>query len=135
MSFDFSDITALLGEGIHEGDYVIFSGEAACAFYESGRLRAKAVVFDAITDIAPTAEIPLDNLRKLRQGAHIDEITTLFGCEGLEIMKINLSDEEESGVRRVLAWQTEEKISVQALFELDDGEWVLFAIVESPAPQ
>ena len=45
-------------------------------------------------------------------------------------MKINLADEENAGVRRVLVWKTEAGNVVQALFELDDNEWVLFAIAE-----
>jgi len=33
-------------------------------------------------------------------------------------------------LRRVLVWKTDENVVVQALFELDDNEWVLFAIAE-----
>ena len=60
----------------------------------------------------------------------IDDVTSAFGAEGLEIMKINLADEDDAGVRRVLVWKTEKNVVVQALFELDDNEWVLFAIAE-----
>lgn len=133
MSFMKEEIVNLFGEGVREGEYEIFSGEVMCAFYESGRLMAKGLVYEAVCDIAPVADIPLESLKKLKQGAMISEITELFGCEGIEIMRINLSDEENAGVRLVLAWQNAEKITVQALFELDDGEWVLFAVAESPA--
>ena len=60
----------------------------------------------------------------------IDEVTEAFAAEGLEIMRINLADEENAGQRRVFVWKTNDGTVVQALFELDDNEWVLFAIAE-----
>jgi len=113
-----------------EDGYFLYENSVLCAFYESGRLQAKTRVFESICDAAPVADIPLSKLSSYKQGMTIDEVTEAFGAEGLEIMRINLADEENAGQRRVLAWQTDAGIAVQALFELDDNEWVLFAIAE-----
>lgn len=113
-----------------EGGYFLLENEVLLAFYESGRLYAKARVFESAADIAPTANIPFNKLSSYKQGMTIDEVTSAFGAEGFEIMKINLADEDNAGVRRVLVWKNEENAVVQALFELDDNKWVLFAIAE-----
>ncbi len=113
-----------------EDGYYLLENEVLLAFYDSGRIYAKARVFESAADVAPTANLPLDKLSSYKQGMTIDEVTSAFGAEGLEIMKINLADEENAGVRRVLVWKTEADVVVQALFELDDNEWVLFAIAE-----
>ncbi len=113
-----------------EDGYFLYEGKVLCAFYESGRLQAKARAFENAGEIAPTANIPLTKLSSYKQGMSIEKVTEAFGVEGLEIMKINLADEEDAGVRRVLVWKTEAGNVVQALFELDDNEWVLFAIAE-----
>lgn len=110
--------------------YFLYDGGVLCAFYESGRLWAKARAFDSAEEIAPEADIPLEKLSSYKQGMLISEVENAFGAPGLEIMKINLADEDDSGVRRVLVWKTEEGNVVQALFELDDNEWKLFAIAE-----
>ena len=113
-----------------EDGYFLYEGEVLCAFYESGRLQAKTRVFENVGDIAPVADLPIEKLSSYKQGMTLAEVTGAFGEEGLEIMKTNLADEENSGVRLVLVWKTENGDVVQALFELDDNEWVLFAIAE-----
>lgn len=113
-----------------EDGYFLMENEVLLAFYESGRLYAKARQFENAADIAPIANIPLEKIAGYKQGMTIEEVTEAFGAEGLEIMEINLADEENAGLRRVLVWKTEENVVVQALFELDDNEWVLFAIAE-----
>ena len=134
MNFTYEEISKLFGKCEEQDGFFLFEDEVLCVFYESGRLQAKARVFDDLALLAPVAEYSSESLKKLKQGTSIEEVTEIFSVEGLEIMRINLSDEENPGVRRVLAWQNAEKANVQALFELDDGEWVLFAIAESPAP-
>ena len=113
-----------------EDGYFLLEDEVLLAFYESGRLQAKTRRFENAADVAPAADIPLDAISKYKQGMTIEEVTEAFGAEGLEIMRINLADEEDAGLRRVLVWKTDENVVVQALFELDDNEWVLFAIAE-----
>lgn len=113
-----------------EDSYFLLENEVLLAFYESGRLQAKARFFENAADVAPAANIPLDKIAKYKQGMTIEKVTKAFGTEGLEIMKINLADEENAGLRRVLVWKTNENAVVQALFELDDNDWVLFAIAE-----
>ena len=115
-----------------EGEYLLFSGEVLLAFYESGRLKAKAMAFEDVRDIAPAASLPMEKIKKLKQGTEIDKVQAMIGAEGLEIMRMNLSDEDSSGVRRVLAWKDDDGEAVEMLFELDDNEWVLFAVVEIP---
>ncbi len=130
MSAVKEEIDLLFEKEETEDGFFVYGGEALCAFYESGRLQAKARVFENVADLAPIANIPLDKISGYKQGMTIDDVTSAFGAEGLEIMKINLADEDDAGVRRVLVWKTEKNVVVQALFELDDNEWVLFAIAE-----
>lgn len=113
-----------------EDGYFILENQVLLAFFEGGRLQAKARVFENAGEIAPAAAVPLDKLPSYKQGKPIDEVTEAFGAEGFEIMKINLADEDNAGLRRVLVWKSETGAVVQALFELDDNRWVLFAIAE-----
>lgn len=125
-----TELDALYESAETDEGYFLFENEVLIAFYESGRLQAKIRVFENISDIAPVSNLPMDKLSSYKQGMTIDEVTEAFGKEGLEIMKINLADEDGAAVRRVLVWKTETGSIVQALFELDDNEWVLFAIAE-----
>jgi hypothetical protein len=113
-----------------EDGYFLLENEVLLSFYESGRLEAKTRFFENAADVSPIANIPLDKIAKYKQGMTIDEVTEAFAAEGLEIMRINLADEENAGQRRVFVWKTNDGTVVQALFELDDNEWVLFAIAE-----
>ncbi len=133
MDMTDADVVALLGEGQEADAYLLFAESVLCAFYESGRLHAKAIAFGDIRDIAPFANIPMDKLKKLKQGALLEDVIAMIGSEGLEIMALNIADEENAGQRRVLAWQDADGEAVQMLFELDDGGWKLFAAVEIPA--
>ena len=49
---------------------------------------------------------------------------------GTELMRMNLSDEDDAGLRKLLAWKNPSGGVLEALFEQDDGEWILFAIGE-----
>ena len=118
------------GPVLTEDGYADFGG-VLCAFFESGRLRAKIVSFDAISEAASFTDSDFSGARNLKKGAPEEEVNALFGGAGAEIMRINLSDEENSGVQRVDAWVNADGNAVQALFELEDGKWVLFAIVET----
>ena len=126
------DEIAHLFDGVYDqdGEYIVFGGEVMCVFFESGRLQAKAKVFEDARDIAPVCAIPVKELSSYKQGMLISEVAEAFGSEGIEIMKINLADEDNAGVRRVFVWKTETNDCVQALFELDDNMWKLFAIAE-----
>ena len=110
--------------------YADFGG-VLCAFYESGRLQAKAVKFDDIHAVAMATEVDFAPVRKLRQGTSIESVREIMGSEGTEIVRINPSDEENSGVMCVLAWKKEDGSVMQTLFEMEDGKWVLFAAVEN----
>lgn len=115
--------------GETEDGYADFGG-VLCAFFESGRLRAKIRAFDDVRDVAARADGDFEAAKKLKKGALLESVTSLMGGEGAEIMRINLSDEETSGVQIVLAWVNSASTVMEALFELDDGEWTLFAVVE-----
>lgn len=130
MSFTKAELDEIYECAETEEGYFLYENEILCAFYESGRLQAKVRAFESAGDIAPVASISLNKLSSYKQGMTIEKVIEAFGNEGLEIMKINLADEENAGVRRVLVWKTEAGNVVQALFELDDNEWVLFAIAE-----
>ena len=133
MSMTLEDVSLLLGEGRAEGDYLVFAESVICAFYESGRLQAKAMAYESLSEISPETSASTESLKSLKQGKTMEEVTAVLGAEGAEIMSINLSDEEDAGVRRVLAWHYAAGGGVQALFEEDEGEWKLFAIVGIPA--
>ena len=116
-----------------EEGYADFGG-VLCAFYESGRLQAKLMNFDDVVDVAALTEYDFAQAKKLRSGESIENVLVLMGGEGTEIARINLSDEDTSGVQRVLAWKNAKGNAMEMLFELDDGHWVLFAAVEIVRP-
>ena len=109
--------------------YADFGG-VLCDFFESGRLRAKIRAFDDAKAIAARTDGDFAAAKKLKKGALLADVNAVMGGEGTEIMRINLSDEETSGVQMVLAWVSAQSNLMEALFELDDGEWTLFAVVE-----
>lgn len=113
------------------GEYLL-CGDALLAFYESGRLRAKFLYYEALNDVAPLAEAGFDKARRLKQGASIDALTQLLG-QGRELMLMNISDEDNAGVRRLLCWKDALGNVLEALFEQEDGKWVLFALGEVKA--
>ena len=127
MNMTRAELDALFA-GCEEGEYVAY-GDALCAFYESGRLKAKMRRFEDVRGLAPLTEGSFDRVRGLKYGTRIDELSELLG-EGLEIMLMNLSDDEESGCRKLLCWQDSSGSVMEALFELDDGKWILFALGE-----
>ncbi len=130
MDMTRAELDALFA-GSEEGEYVAY-GDALCAFYENGRLMAKSRRFDDVRKLAPLTEASFDRVRALKYGTRIDVLRELLG-EGLEIMLLNLSDEEGSGRRRLLCWQDAAGSVMEALFELDDGKWILFALGEVKA--
>ena len=123
-------LTERYGEPVLTEDGYADFGGALCAFFESGRLRAKIVSFETLSEVAQVSDADFSKAKGLKKGASEEEVNALFGGAGAEIMRINLSDEENSGVQRVDAWINADGNAVQALFELDDGKWVLFAVVE-----
>lgn len=129
MGMKLEEVSRLLGahEEREEG-ILAFPGGVLLSFYESGRIRAKALDFEDDGFVQTVEKIPLQAVQKLKQGALYEDVTALMGTEGTEIMRINLSDEDTPGVRRVLAWRDEAGMSIQALFELDSEAWVLFAV-------
>lgn len=120
-----------LGEPVWTQEGYADFGGALCAFFESGRLRAKIVSFETLSEVAQVSDADFSKAKGLKKGAPEEEVNALFGGACAEIMRINLSDEENSGVQRVDAWVNADGNAVQALFELEDGKWVLFAIVET----
>ncbi|MBR4235338.1 MAG: hypothetical protein IKR85_04665 [Clostridia bacterium] len=126
MSASLDSLTEKYGQGEQCGDYIRF-GNALCAFYESGRLLAKARYFDDVREAAAFSEGNFAKASRLKYGTPLDEISALLG-EGCEIMRINLSDEDEPGHRIVLAWQNARGEVLEALLELEDDVWVLFAL-------
>ena len=83
--------------------------------------------------MAAPSQADFTQAHSLRQGASIESVEELMGGSGREIAMLRLSDEENAGSRRVLAWANEAGDAMEALFELDDGQWVLFAAVRIPA--
>ena len=134
MNETLTEIEAIFGEGTptEEGYYVF--GDCLCAFYESGRLQSKTVYFEDIRQALIPGEYDFEFAEDLKQGASITVLTDKLG-EGTEIMQINLSDEDNPGVRKVLAWRDMNGNVLEALLELDDGEWTLFAISENYAEE
>ena len=110
------------------GEYWL-CGDALLAFYESGRLRAKFLNYESLDAVAPLSDAGFDEARKLRQGASIETLTQLLG-PGLELMLMNISDEDNAGVRRLLCWKDASGNVLEALLEQEDGQWVLFALGE-----
>lgn len=110
-----------------EGYYCV--DDALVSFYESGRLNAKCRLFNDVADVAAETDGAFDLVRKLKQGASLDRVTEILG-EGAEIMVINIADEDNPGMRKVLAWKDKQGGVLEALFEMDNGGWVLFALTE-----
>ena len=130
MTDTFETILEKLGApAANDGEYADFGG-VLCAFFESGRLQAKLRRFDDVRSIAARANGDFAAAKRLKKGALLADVNAMMGGEGEEIMRINLSDEETSGVQTVLAWVNADSQVMEALFELDDGEWTLFAVVE-----
>ena len=128
MTDTYEDVNARYGEGITFGDYLNY-GDALLAFYESGRLQAKGLYYEDIREVAAMTEGDFALVRDFKQGTELKELTAILG-EGREIMCMNLADEDDAGQRRLYAWKDAEGNVLEALVELDDGEWLLFAIGE-----
>lgn len=127
------ELVARLDEPLLTEDGYYDFGGALVAAYESGRLRGKILAFDDIAAVAAPSQADFTQAHSLRQGASIESVEELMGGSGREIAMLRLSDEENAGSRRVLAWANEAGDAMEALFELDDGQWVLFAAVRIPA--
>lgn len=119
-----------LGEGESLDNYVRFEG-ALCAFFESGLLRAKLMWFDDPSAVAPATARNLDAIKQLKQGASMTEVVEALGCEGVEIMRINLTEDEDGAQQIVYLWRDDTDRVVEALFEYENGEMRLFAAVEN----
>ena len=128
MASTLEEITLLFGEGEPVGEYLAF-GDALCAFYESGRLTAKSLSYEDVREKAAMTQADFAKVRDFREGALLSNLTDILG-PGTEILRMNLSDEDNAGQRILLAWQNESGGVLEALFELDAGEWILFAIGE-----
>lgn len=123
-------LEAEFAEYSYEGEYMLIEGSALCAFYENGRLRAKSRAFESIRELASLCPNDVTLAKQLKQGAPLEDLERLLGCAGAEFMRINVTDAQDSGVQRLLAWQNANGLTLEALFELDDGEWRLLAAVE-----
>lgn len=121
-------IETQFGTGTAQGDYLLF-GDALCSFFESGRLQAKSLNYEDIREAAAQTQADFALVRDFKQGTHEEELVKALG-DGAEVMRMNLSDEEDAGLRKLLAWKNEAGSVLEALLELDDGEWVLFALGE-----
>ena len=130
MTDTFETISEKLGApAANDGEYADFGG-VLCAFFDSGRLQAKMRGFDDVRSVAAPTNGDFAAAKRLKKGALLADVSAILGGEGEEIMRVNLSDEETSGVQTVLAWVNADSQVMEALFELDDGEWTLFAVVE-----
>lgn len=119
-------VTAAFGAPAEKDEYLLCD-DTLLSFWESGRLQAKIRDCENIAEVAAVTESSFDAVLKLKQGAPVDKVISELG-EGNEIMLITLADEDNAGVRKVLAWKHADGEVLEALFELDGGEWVLFAI-------
>ena len=128
MSDNLEIIQARFGEGIKEGDYYLF-GDALTAFFDSGRIRAKSLAYDDIHTVAALTTADFALVRDFKQGTAQDQLFKFLG-KGREIMTINLSDKDNAGVRTLYAWKNEAGGILEALFELDGVDWILFALGE-----
>ncbi len=129
------ELIARLGEPRRTEEGYLDFGGALVAVYESGRLKGKILAFDDVTDAAAPSQADFTQAQSLRQGASIESVEALMGGPGREIARLRLSDEESAGSRLVLAWANEAGDVMEALFELDDNQWVLFAAVRIPAAE
>lgn len=125
-----SSIAEKLGEGEALDKYVRYGG-ALCAFFEGGMLRAKLIWFDAPAQITQSVAVNLDAAKRLKQGASMAEVVQAFGCEGVEIMRINLSEDTNAAQQIVYLWRDAQDRVIEALFEYENGELRLFAAVEN----
>lgn len=128
MSDSLAALCAAHGPLTPDENGMVDLGEVLCRFYESGRLWGKVRAFENIGEVAMRVEGDFAAARKLHMGESLASVQALLGGEGTEIARLNLSDEENSGVQLVLAWQNGQGEVLEALFEQDDGEWVLFAV-------
>lgn len=135
MNESLSELVARLGEPLLTEDGYYDFGGALVAAYESGRLKGKVLAFDDVIAVAAPSQADFTQAQSLRQGASIESVEALMGGPGREIARLRLSDEESSGFRLVLAWANEAGDAMEALFELDDNQWVLFAAVRIPAAE
>ena len=128
MSFTREDIETLFDEGIKQNEYIRFD-DVLCAFFESGRLQAKSLYYQDIRDVAAPTKGDFAAVRDKKQGTPEQELSDILG-EGTEVLRMNLSDEDDAGQRKLIAWKNAEGGVMEALFEIDDGEWILFALGE-----
>lgn len=128
MSDTLETITEKYGEGTATDGYLLF-GDALCSFFESGRLQAKSRCYTDIREVAALTQGSFNDVTGFTQGTEESELIAYLG-EGEEVLVMNLSDEDEAGLRKLIAWRNENNAVLEALFELDDGKWVLFALGE-----
>ena len=107
MTERLNDLVARLGEPLLTEDGYYDFGGALVAAYESGRLKGKILAFDDIAAVAAPSQADFTQARSLRQGASVESVEALMGAPGREIAMLRLSDEENAGSRRVLAWTNE----------------------------
>ncbi len=118
------------GEPTADGELLVFDGGFACAFYESGTMQVKARVFADVKELAAMTNIDIKaKAQSFKQGDSLELVESELGIAGVEIMRIKISDEEDSGIRRVLAWQDASGSAYEMLFESEDGGWKLFYVV------
>jgi len=128
MSLSRDSVEALYPQLTPEGVYFRVDDALLC-FFESGRLQAKCRAFENVADIAAETDASFDSVLGLKQGAKLERLTGVLG-EGTEIMLISIADEENPGSRMVLAWRDASGRVLEALFETDNGSWVLFALAQ-----
>ena len=129
MDETLASLTQKYGEGIPDGEYLIF-GDALCAFYEkSGRLRAKSLIYDDIREVAALAQADFSLVRDFKQGRELQDLIDILD-DGTEVLVMKLSDEDKAGTRKLICWKNESGGVLEALFELDSGKWILFALAE-----
>ena len=95
-----------------------FDGCMAVFFPESGRLKAKAIMFEAPADI-PVSGFASDlaSAESLKLSRSYESVCELFAAEGIEIMRHNESDADDSPEQIVYFWLGENSASVQCLFD------------------
>ncbi len=130
MNETLKELTERYGEPAPEGDLLVFADGFACTFFENGALRVKARVFTDVRDIASLSEADIKaKARSFKQGDSLEYVEAELGAAGAELMRVNISDAENSGVRRVLAWRDADGGALEMLFESEDGGWKLFYVV------
>ena len=126
MSMTFDELSQKYTSMTREEEYWCVD-DALLVFYESGKLNAKCLNFDTLAAAAPEANAEFEKVLSFKQGTSISELTDILG-EGREIVFINISDEENSGKMKVECWKNGSGQVLEALFELDDNVWSLFAL-------